>query len=35
MALIFRPGVRMLGELPVDDAERVDCGVDGVDILDL
>jgi hypothetical protein len=33
MALIFCPGVRKLGELPVEDAERVDRGVDGEDIL--
>jgi hypothetical protein len=35
MALIFCPGVRMLGELPAEDAERVDRGVDGEDIVDV
>lgn len=32
MALIFCPGVSMVGELPADDAERVDRGVEGEDI---
>lgn len=36
MALIFWPGVRMLGELSAGDmerAERVERGVEGVDIV--
>lgn len=33
MALIFCPGVSMVGELPAGDAERVERGVDGEDIL--
>lgn len=34
MALIFWPGVSMLGEFPAD-AERVDRGVDAVDIFSI
>lgn len=33
IALIFCPGVRILGELPAEDAERVVRGVDGEVIL--
>lgn len=32
MALILCPGVSIIGELPAEDAERVDRGVEGEDI---
>lgn len=35
MALIFWPGVSMLGELFAGDAERVERGVDAEDIVDV